>query len=124
MREASGINGQVEKLIEVIKLIKICILPFAFCIQPFVDCLLPIAHWFSYIRFPVLNKTYYSNKLMIMQAWKDYQEKNKDRFLDELLELLRIPSVSANSAHKEDMRKCAEKVQQRLLEAGADKAQL
>jgi acetylornithine deacetylase/succinyl-diaminopimelate desuccinylase-like protein len=61
---------------------------------------------------------------MIMQAWKDYQEKNKDRFLDELLELLRIPSVSANSAHKEDMRKCAEKVQQRLLEAGADKAQL
>ncbi|WP_207511982.1 dipeptidase [Longitalea luteola] len=59
-----------------------------------------------------------------MQAWKDYQEKNKDRFLDELLELLRIPSVSANSAHKDDMRKCAEKVQQRLLEAGADKALL
>jgi acetylornithine deacetylase/succinyl-diaminopimelate desuccinylase-like protein len=59
---------------------------------------------------------------MIMQAWKDYQEKNKDRFLDELLELLRIPSVSANTAHKEDMRKCAEKVQQRLLEAGATKA--
>jgi acetylornithine deacetylase/succinyl-diaminopimelate desuccinylase-like protein len=56
---------------------------------------------------------------MIMQAWKDYQEKNKDRFLDELLELLRIPSVSANSDHKDDMRKCAEKVQQRLLEAGA-----
>jgi acetylornithine deacetylase/succinyl-diaminopimelate desuccinylase-like protein len=61
---------------------------------------------------------------MIMQAWKDYQEKNKARFLDELLELLRIPSVSANSDHKADMRKCAEKVQQRLLEAGADKAQL
>src|SRR5204863_9286515 len=45
-----------------------------------------------------------------------------ERLLDELLELLRIPSVSANSAHKEDMRKCAEKVQQRLLEAGAAKA--
>ncbi|MFL5745477.1 MAG: dipeptidase [Niastella sp.] len=57
-----------------------------------------------------------------MQAWKDYQEKNKDRFLDELLELLRIPSVSANSDHKDDMRKCAEKVQQRLLEAGAASA--
>jgi acetylornithine deacetylase/succinyl-diaminopimelate desuccinylase-like protein len=56
---------------------------------------------------------------MIMQAWKDYQEKNKQRFLDELLELLRIPSVSANSAHKEDMRKCAEMVRQRMLEAGA-----
>jgi acetylornithine deacetylase/succinyl-diaminopimelate desuccinylase-like protein len=61
---------------------------------------------------------------MIMQAWKDYQEKNKDRFLDELLELLRIPSVSANSDHKEDMRKCAEKVQQRLLEAGAASAKV
>ena len=59
-----------------------------------------------------------------MQAWKDYQEKNKDRFLDELLELLRIPSVSANSDHKEDMRKCAEKVQQRLLEAGAASAKV
>jgi acetylornithine deacetylase/succinyl-diaminopimelate desuccinylase-like protein len=61
---------------------------------------------------------------MIMQAWKDYQEKNKDRFLDELLELLRIPSVSANSDHKDDMRKCAEKVQQRLLEAGAASAKV
>jgi acetylornithine deacetylase/succinyl-diaminopimelate desuccinylase-like protein len=61
---------------------------------------------------------------MIMQAWKDYQEKNKDRFLDELLELLRIPSVSANSDLKEDMRKCAEKVQQRLLEAGAATAKV
>ncbi|OQP61437.1 peptidase dimerization domain protein [Niastella vici] len=59
-----------------------------------------------------------------MQAWKEYQEKNKDRFLDELLELLRIPSVSANSDHKNDMRKCAEKVQQRLLEAGADTAKV
>lgn len=59
-----------------------------------------------------------------MQAWKDYQEKNKARFLDELLELLRIPSVSANSDHKDDMRKCAEKVQQRLLEAGAATARV
>lgn len=59
-----------------------------------------------------------------MQAWKDYQEKNKDRFLEELLELLRIPSVSANSANKDDMRKCAERVQQRLLEAGATTAKV
>ena len=57
-----------------------------------------------------------------MQAWKDYQEKNKDRFLNELLELLRIPSVSARSEHKEDMKKCAESVRQRLLDAGADTA--
>jgi len=58
------------------------------------------------------------------QAWKDYQQKNKDRFLNELLDLLRIPSVSARSEHKPDMVKCAEAVKQRLLEAGADKAEI
>jgi acetylornithine deacetylase/succinyl-diaminopimelate desuccinylase-like protein len=57
-----------------------------------------------------------------MQAWKEYQEKNKDRFLNELMELLRIPSVSARSENKSDMVKCAEAVKQKLLDAGADKA--
>src|SRR5687767_11697631 len=56
--------------------------------------------------------------------WKEYQEKNKDRFLDEMLELLRIPSVSAKSEHKNDMRQCAELVKKRLLDAGADKAEV
>ncbi len=55
-----------------------------------------------------------------MQAWQDYIEQNKQRFLDELLALLRIPSVSARSEHKEDMLTCAEAVKQRLEEAGAD----
>jgi acetylornithine deacetylase/succinyl-diaminopimelate desuccinylase-like protein len=59
-----------------------------------------------------------------MQAWKDYQLANKDRFLEELLELLRIPSISARSEHKNDMVACAEKVKQRLLQAGADKAEI
>ncbi|HRN56984.1 MAG TPA: dipeptidase, partial [Agriterribacter sp.] len=59
-----------------------------------------------------------------MQIWKEYQQKNKDRFLDELLDLLRIPSVSANSSHKKDMVTCAEAVKQSLLAAGADKAEL
>ncbi|HSK13714.1 MAG TPA: dipeptidase [Phnomibacter sp.] len=45
---------------------------------------------------------------------------NKDRFLDELLELLRIPSVSARSEHKQDMVACAEAVKEKLLAAGAD----
>ena len=35
-----------------------------------------------------------------MQVWKDYQEKNKDRFLEELLDLLRIPSISAKKKIK------------------------
>src|SRR5204862_1815329 len=59
-----------------------------------------------------------------MQAWKDYQEKNKDRFLNEMLDLLRIPSVSAKSEHKADMQKCAEAVKKSLLAAGCDKAEV
>lgn len=58
------------------------------------------------------------------QAWKEFQQKNKDRFLNELLDLLRIPSVSARSEHKADMVRCAEAVKQRLLEAGAGKAEV
>ena len=57
-----------------------------------------------------------------MLAWKEYQEKNKDRFLNELLDLLRIPSISARSEHKADMKRCAEAVKESLLKAGADKA--
>ncbi len=52
--------------------------------------------------------------------WKEYQEQHKDRFLNELLELLRIPSVSARGEHKGDMIKCAEAVKEKLLAAGAD----
>src|SRR5688500_13681829 len=59
-----------------------------------------------------------------MQAWKDYLEKNKDRFLNEMLDLLRIPSVSAKSEHKADMQKCAEAVKKSLLDAGCDKAEV
>lgn len=58
------------------------------------------------------------------QVWKNYQEKNKDRYLNELLDLLRIPSVSAKSEHKPDMQKCAEAVQKSLLAAGCDKAEV
>jgi len=56
----------------------------------------------------------------IMEAWKAYQEQHKDRFLQELLELLRIPSVSAKSEHKDDMIRCATDIKKRLEEAGAD----
>jgi hypothetical protein len=47
---------------------------------------------------PYLRKPQLIIQLSIMQQWKEYQEKNKDRFLEELLELLRIqvlvPEVS------------------------------
>ncbi|KAA9039158.1 dipeptidase [Ginsengibacter hankyongi] len=59
-----------------------------------------------------------------METWKDYQKKNKERFLSEMIELLRIPSISAKSEHKKDMLTCAEAVKQSLLASGADKAEI
>lgn len=55
---------------------------------------------------------------------QSYIQSNQDRFLSELFELLRIPSVSADSRHKGDVRKAAEYVAQKLTEAGADSVQL
>lgn len=55
---------------------------------------------------------------------QSYIQSNQDRFLSELFELLRIPSVSADSRHKGDVRKAAEYVAQKLKEAGAESVQL
>jgi len=54
----------------------------------------------------------------------NYIEKNRDKFLDELLDLLRIPSVSADSKFKPDMLRAAEYVKNSILEAGADRAEI
>lgn len=61
---------------------------------------------------------------MTMKDVKLYIDKNKDRFLNELFEVLRIPSVSAQSVHKEDMVRCAEHLAAALVEAGADRAEV
>ncbi len=54
-----------------------------------------------------------------------YVEANKERFVEELFELLRIPSISAQpSLHKEDMVRCAEWLAASLMKAGADNAQV
>ena len=53
---------------------------------------------------------------------KQYIQENEERFLNELFSLIRIPSISALPAHKEDMLACAERWRQLLLEAGADEA--
>ena len=47
-----------------------------------------------------------------MQNVKEYIERNEERFLNELFEVLRIPSVSAQSVHKEDMILCARRLQE------------
>lgn len=59
-----------------------------------------------------------------MQVWNDYISQNKDRFLDELLELLRIPSISADSKYKGDVARCADAVKESLLKAGCDSAEI
>lgn len=56
--------------------------------------------------------------------WKQYLEDNKARFLTEMMDLLRIPSVSARDEHKDDMKKCAEAVRVALIHSGCDKAQV
>ncbi len=53
---------------------------------------------------------------------QSYIENNKDRFLDELFSLIRIPSISAKQEHKADMEACARRWTEVLLSSGADKA--
>lgn len=55
---------------------------------------------------------------------KEYIQANRDRFLDELFSLLRIPSVSSLGQHRPDMQRCAERLAELLREAGADSAEI
>ena len=55
---------------------------------------------------------------------KKYIEENQARVLEELLTLLRIPSISSESQHKEDMVRCAERWRELILAAGADKCEV
>jgi acetylornithine deacetylase/succinyl-diaminopimelate desuccinylase-like protein len=55
---------------------------------------------------------------------KAYIAENKQRFLDELFDFLRIPSISADSNHKDDMLTAAQFVETKLQEAGMDKTEI
>ena len=59
-----------------------------------------------------------------MEIVKNYIEENKDRFLEELFGLIRIPSISSISDHKDDMVKAAEYWKKTILAAGADKVEV
>ncbi|MDA3944588.1 MAG: dipeptidase [Bacteroidetes bacterium] len=59
-----------------------------------------------------------------MEKIKTYIDSNKDRFLDELFGLIRIPSISSLNEHKPDMQKAAEYWRDHILKAGADKAEV
>lgn len=59
-----------------------------------------------------------------MQHINQYIDANKQRFLDELFELLRFPSVSADPKYKDDVLKTADYIKAKLIEAGADKVEV
>ncbi|MBO6052017.1 MAG: dipeptidase [Bacteroidales bacterium] len=59
-----------------------------------------------------------------MKDLKNYIEQNKDRFLEELFSLIRIPSISSKTENKADMVRCAERWKELILAAGADKAEV
>ena len=59
-----------------------------------------------------------------MKPIKTYIEENKVRFLDELFQLLRFPSISANPSHNNDIRNTAIFVAEKLKQAGADAVEI
>lgn len=59
-----------------------------------------------------------------MQEAIKFIHENKQRFVDELFELIRIPSISADSAYKNEVQKCAEKVSDFLKKAGAENVEI
>lgn len=56
--------------------------------------------------------------------FQSYLEAHRARFREELFSLIRIPSISSDSAHKADMTACAERWRELLLAAGADRAEV
>ena len=60
----------------------------------------------------------------VQTDYKNYIHDNQDRFLAELFDLLRIPSVSADPKFNGDTRKAAEYIREQLLKVGADRAEL
>jgi len=59
-----------------------------------------------------------------METIRDYVDTHRERFLEELFELIRIPSVSSKKEAKEDMFRAADQIKQSLLSAGADHAEV
>ncbi len=59
-----------------------------------------------------------------MQQLKDYLSENKNRFVEELISLLKIPSISADPAFTQDVLNTADAVHKALLDAGCDMVEI
>jgi acetylornithine deacetylase/succinyl-diaminopimelate desuccinylase-like protein len=59
-----------------------------------------------------------------MKNITQYLETNREKFLEELFDLLRMPSVSADAKYADSVRATAEFVKEKLIAAGADKVEL
>jgi acetylornithine deacetylase/succinyl-diaminopimelate desuccinylase-like protein len=59
-----------------------------------------------------------------MKKIQEILEKNKQKYLDELIELLKIPSVSADSAYKNEVAKTAEFVKEKMIAAGLENVEI
>ena len=57
-------------------------------------------------------------------AWRDYLKENEARFVAELLDFVRIPSVSASAAHVGDVVRAGDWVVARLKSAGVENVQM
>ncbi|MEP1490203.1 MAG: dipeptidase [Algibacter sp.] len=59
-----------------------------------------------------------------MKNIQSYIAEHKDRFLNELIELLKIPSVSADTAYKSDVLKTADVIKTSLEKAGCESVEI
>jgi acetylornithine deacetylase/succinyl-diaminopimelate desuccinylase-like protein len=59
-----------------------------------------------------------------MEYINNYINENKDRFINELIELLKIPSISADPVYKKDVLDCADAVAKAMKDAGADNIEI
>lgn len=59
-----------------------------------------------------------------MEKVQEYIDKNRERFLDELVEFLKIPSISTDKSYKDKVRDAANFLKEKLESAGVDKAEI
>jgi acetylornithine deacetylase/succinyl-diaminopimelate desuccinylase-like protein len=59
-----------------------------------------------------------------MSNYKEIVESNKESYLQELIELLKFPSISADPAYKDHVHKCSQYVSQKMKDAGLDNVEI